>query len=62
MKKLKIKHIWLVILFIYYDIFDNRDVILPKDINDLEINIALFIIFVLPVLIMFIIVIILMFK
>lgn len=52
MKKLKIKHIWLVILFIYYDMFDKREVILPKDINDLEINIALFVIFILPILIM----------
>lgn len=52
MKKCKIKNIWLVILYFYHKVFDKRDVILPKDINDLEINIALFVIFILPILIM----------
>lgn len=52
MKKFKIKNIWLVKLYIYHKVFNQIDVMLPKDINDLEINIALFVTFILPILIM----------
>ena len=40
MKELKIKNVWLVLLYIWYKEFTNTDVILPKDIKDEEITIA----------------------
>lgn len=45
MKKLKIKNIWLVILYIWYSTFTSTNVILPKDIKDDEITIAIGLIF-----------------
>ena len=41
MKELKIKHIWLVILYIWYLTFTSKKVILPKNIKEDEIIIAI---------------------
>lgn len=45
MKELKINNIWLVILYIWYSTFTSTKVILPKDIKDDEITIAIGLIF-----------------
>lgn len=45
MKELKIKNIWLVILYIWYSTFTSVKVILPKDIKEDEITIAIGLIF-----------------
>lgn len=41
MKELKIKHIWLVILYVWYSTFTSTKVVLPKDIKEDEITLAI---------------------